>query len=128
MSNHIYKTIADNLLLPTAGCLLIYLALSLYLIHTKMEFMLESLKNCRTIKQHKFLKKSGPWGKMVLLGTITGLMITPNIYLRNGDADLMDLKDFPRALRIKLIILQWFGTTILLIIFLSVVLKKIEVI
>ncbi|MNN91743.1 hypothetical protein D3C81_2098970 [compost metagenome] len=44
-------------------------------------------------------------------------MTTPQLYLRDGGANAEDLKNFPADLKRKLIVLQWTGWGLLLIMF-----------
>jgi hypothetical protein len=72
-----------------------------------MDRMLDHLKNCPTIMIRTFLINTGPWGRLIVLGAITGLMITPRIHLRIGGASAEDLNNFPADLKRKLIVLYW---------------------
>jgi len=95
----------------------IWLGMALHLAYTKMDLMLGHLKNCPAITIRAFLINTGPWGRLVVLGTITGLMITPRIYLRDGGASAEDLKNFPADLKRKLIILHWVAWILILVMF-----------
>jgi len=44
-----------------------------------------------------------------------GLMVVPGVFLRNGAASAEDLKNFPAALKYKLIVMQWVSWMLLLV-------------
>ena len=95
---------------------------SLHLAYTKMELMLEHLKNCSIVRTHAPLKYGGPWGKLMLIGWIAGVFAFPEYYLKRGQASLNDLNNFPANLRKKLVMLKWaslvlFAAMIILFIF-----------
>ena len=79
---------------------------SLYMAYTKMDLMLEYLKNCSIVRTHSPLKYGGPWGKLMLIGWIAGLFTFPEYYLKRGEASAEDLNNFPTHLRKKLVMLK----------------------
>ncbi|MDB5983991.1 MAG: hypothetical protein JWQ69_5006 [Pseudomonas sp.] len=91
------------------GGLFVFLGVALHLSYTKMDLMLDRLKNCPAITIRAFLVNAGPWGRLHVLGVMMGLMITPRIFLRSGGADADDLKNFPSDLKRKLVVLHWGG-------------------
>ena len=98
------------------------IGLSLHMAYTKMELMLEHLKNCSIVRTHAPLKYGGPWGKLMLIGWIAGVFAFPEYYLKRGQASLNDLNNFPANLRKKLVMLKWaslvlFAAMIVLFIF-----------
>lgn len=95
----------------------ISIGISLHLAYTKMDVMLNHLQNCPAVMIRAPLRNAGPWGNMLLLGAIMGVMTTPQLYLRDGGANAEDLKNFPADLKRKLIVLQWTGWGLLLIMF-----------
>jgi hypothetical protein len=99
------------------GGVFTFLGVALHLAYTKMDLMLNHLKNCPAVMNRAFLLNVGPWGRLVVLGGIMGLMITPRIYLRDGGANAEDLKSFPADLKRKLIVLHWAGWVPLLVVF-----------
>jgi len=82
------------------------IGISLYMAYTKMDFMLEHLKNCSIVKARSPLKYGGPWGKLMLIGWIAGLFTFPEYYLKRGEASAEDLNNFPVRLRKKLVLLK----------------------
>lgn len=87
--------------------LLIWIGICLHLAYTKIEFMLEHLKNSSAILTMLPLRDSGPWGKLMLVGGVSGLITFSSFYIRRGALNVKDLDDFPIALKRKLIALQW---------------------
>lgn len=82
------------------------ICISLHVAYTKMDLMLEHLKNCSIVRTHSPLKYGGPWGKLMLIGWIAGLFTFPEYYLKRGEASAEDLNDFPKHLRKKLVMLK----------------------
>lgn len=89
--------------------LLIFLGVALHLAYTRMDVMLDHLKNCPSIMVRAPFKNGGAWGRLFVLAAIMGIMTMPNIYLRDGGANAKDLQSFPRNLKLKLVMLHWGG-------------------
>ena len=88
-------------------CIYIWIGVTLHLAHTKMDFILEHLKNCKAIRARSPLRHGGTWGKLMLIGGISGIVTFPGFYLKRGELSLDDLQAFPKPLRRKLIIMHW---------------------
>lgn len=86
---------------------LVWITVALHMAYTKMDMMLEHLKNCTAIMVRAPLRHGGPWGKLMLVGGISGIVTFPNFHLRRGSLCLKDLEKFPATLKRKLAILQW---------------------
>jgi hypothetical protein len=99
------------------GGVFVCLGIGLHLAYTKMDLMLDYLKNCPAVMNRTLFLNSGPWGRLFVLGGITGLMISPRLYLRDGGASADDLKNFPVDLKRKLIVLHWSTGFFLLVLF-----------
>nr|WP_180205901.1 hypothetical protein [Pseudomonas sp. SbOxS1]NYU06011.1 hypothetical protein [Pseudomonas sp. SbOxS1] len=89
--------------------LLIFLCVALHLAYTKMDMMLDHLKNCPSIMVRAQFKNGGAWGRLFVLAAMMGVMTMPNVYLRDGGASAKDLQSFLGNLRRKLIVLHWSG-------------------
>ncbi|MCF4994634.1 hypothetical protein GIW70_21565 [Pseudomonas syringae] len=83
------------------------IGICLHLAYTKMDLMLDRLKNCSAIMVRTPLRHGGPWGKLLLVGGISGIVTFPNFYLKRGELSSEDLTNFPIALKRKLVTLQW---------------------
>lgn len=59
------------------------------------------------------IKKRWPWGKLLLVGSISGIVTFPSFYVKRGRVCLDDLSTFPILLKRKLVILQWCGIVLL---------------
>lgn len=121
-------SVADQIFL-TLGVLIFAgiffcVGLSLHLAYTKMEVMLGYLSNCIVVKTHAPLNDGGPWGKLMLVGWIAGVLAFPSYYLRRGEADIKDLNNFPVRLRKKLIVLKWSSIVLLIAMIVLFVLRK----
>ncbi|NUU38885.1 hypothetical protein [Pseudomonas sp. C2B4] len=86
---------------------LVWITAALHMAYTKMDMMLDLYKNCKAIMVRAPLRHCGPWGKLMLIGGISGIVTFPNFYLKRGELSLEDLKNTPPNLRRRLAILQW---------------------
>lgn len=64
--------------------MLIWLGIMLRLAYTKLDLMLEYLKNCPAVMTRASLKNGGPAGRLFVLSGIIGVVTRPKIYLRDG--------------------------------------------
>lgn len=63
-------------------------------------------------------------GKLVLVGSISSVITFPSFYLKRGSVNAEDLRCFASALKRQLVILQWSGLTLLVVmVFVGVVAK-----
>ncbi|MCF6763392.1 hypothetical protein [Pseudomonas fragi] len=88
-------------------CLFMCIGIALHMAYTKMELMLGYLKNCTAIMVRAPLKNGGPWGRLLLIGSISGIITFPSFYLGRGELSKDDLINFPAHLKRKLVLLQW---------------------
>lgn len=88
-------------------CLYIWIGVTLHIAYTKLDLILEHLKNCTAIMNRVPLRHGGPWGKLMLVGGISGIIAFPGFYLNRGELSPDDLRIFPQLLKRKLIILHW---------------------
>jgi len=111
--------VVDKVLLTIAiadlAGLVLWIGVCLHLAYTKMDLMLEHLKNCSAIMTRAPLRHGGPWGKLLLVGGISGIVTFPNFYLKRGELSSEDLANFPAPLKRKLVVLQWSVISLLLV-------------
>jgi hypothetical protein len=86
--------------------ILLSLALWLYTAYTRMDEMLKHLSNCRAIQIRKLLMGKDPFGRLFMMGTIAGVLLTPKFYLKDGGADPDDIAKFPKHLK-RVIAIQY---------------------
>jgi hypothetical protein len=86
---------------------IIWIGVALHMAYTKMDLMLEHLKNCSAIMIRAQLRQGGPWGKSLLIGGISVIVTFPSFYLKRGELSSEDLTNFPASLKRKLAIMQW---------------------
>ena len=91
----------------------VWIGIALRIAYTKMDLMLESLKNSSIVNAFSLLRQGGPWGKLLLVGSISGVVTFPAFYIRRGRASADDLSTFPERLKFHLVMLQWAGIAIL---------------
>lgn len=106
------------------GGIFIMIGISLRLAYTKMEYMLDHLKNCSVIKTLTPLNEGGPWGKFLLVGGISGALTFPNLYIKHGTVHADDIKNFPAGLKRKLITIYWTFIILLIGMFVLLFLRK----
>lgn len=87
--------------------LLVWIGVSLYLAYTKIDIMLAHLKNSSAVLTMRGLNYGGPWGKLMLVGGISGMITFARFYIGRGALSAQDFNKFPMALKLKLIVLQW---------------------
>lgn len=104
--------------------MLICLAVALHMAYTKIDLMLEHLKNCTAIMARAPLKHGGPWGRLLLIGGISGILTFPNYYLKRGELCPEDLKKFPETLKRKLVVMQWIIIVLMISMFLLALIGK----
>lgn len=85
----------------------VWIAVMLYVAYTKMDFILGHLKHCTAIRVRVPLRHGGPWGKLMLIGGISGIITFPGFYLKRGEMSLDDLQAFPSVLKRRLIFMHW---------------------
>lgn len=95
--------------------LMVWIGACLHLAYTKMDVMLEHLKNSPAITAWAPMRQGGPWGKLLLIGGISGLVTFPGPQLKTGQLSAEDLANFPDDLKRKLIRLYWGVIGLLLI-------------
>ena len=97
------------------GGIFLWIGVCLHLAYTKMDLMLDHLKTSSLLNTFVPLRQGGPWGKLVLVGSISSIVTFPGFHLRRGSVNAEDLQGFPAALKRKLVILQWTGLVLLVI-------------
>jgi hypothetical protein len=88
-------------------CMFIWIGVALYMAYTKMDVMLGCLKNSSSVMSMASLRHGGPWGKLLLVGGVSGFVTFPGFYLKRGSINAEDVNNFPAPLRRKLVALQW---------------------
>ncbi len=91
----------------------VWIGIALHLAYTKMDLMLAHLNNCSAIMARAPLRNGGPWGKLLLVGGISGIITFPNFYLKRGELSADDLSKLPVQLKRKLVLMQWCSIALL---------------
>lgn len=110
--------------LTAFGGIFIWIGACLHLAYTQMDEILERLKHCSAVLRRTPLRYAGPWGKLLLIGGITGIITFPGIYLKHGGVSIDDLNNFPAPLKRKLAVLQWSAIVLLAVLILLFVFGK----
>ncbi|ALI02452.1 hypothetical protein C1Y08_13085 [Pseudomonas sp. FW306-02-F02-AA] len=89
------------------GMVIALLIVWIYIAHTKMDLILEHLKNSSAGTKLAALKHGGVWGRLLLVGGASGLVTFANFYIRRGTLSTEDVNNFPGPLKQKLVLVQW---------------------
>ncbi|MBM3107572.1 hypothetical protein IIE18_20825 [Pseudomonas sp. V1] len=103
----------------------VWIGIALHMAYTKMDLLLEPLKNCPAVVIRAPLRHGGPWGKLLLVGGISGIVTFPGIYLKHGGVTTEDLEKLSESLKYQLSLLQWSAIGLLGFLALFVALYKI---
>lgn len=95
-----------SIVLANFAGIFLWVGICLHLAYTKMDVMLEHFKNSPAITSWLPMRQGGPWGKLLLIGGISGLVTFPNYQLKRGQLSVDDLASIPPALKRKLVRLQ----------------------
>ncbi|MGY2292473.1 hypothetical protein ACW9H6_22200 [Pseudomonas sp. SDO528_S397] len=109
MSLNIADKVFLSIVLVDFAGIFIWIGVCLHLAYTQMDLMLAHLKNCSAIMSRAPLRHGGPWGKLLLIGGISGIVTFPGFYLKRGGMSVEDLENLPAPLKRKLLIIQWVG-------------------
>ena len=100
-------TVLLTIALADFAGIFLWIGVCLHLAYTKAEVKLEHLKNSPAITFWAPMRHGGPWGKLLLIGGISGLITFPGYQLRKGNLSAKDFAGFPADLKRKLVFLQW---------------------
>lgn len=114
-------TTADKLflvvgLIDFAG-LFAVIGYTLYLANTKMDVLLKTFKNSSGVIALASLRLGGLRSKIMIVGGISGYVTFPNFYIKRGVLDVEDFKEASEILKRQLVVLQWSGIALLLVMF-----------
>lgn len=122
---------ADKLFLAVGlidfGGLIACIGFTLYLAYTKIEVLLGCFQNSPAVLSLAHLRSSGPWGRLMVVGGISGFVTFSDFYIKRGRISVDDIKNLPLLLRQRLIVLQWSAIILLLIMFSLAVLIEMEI-
>jgi hypothetical protein len=85
----------------------IWIGVALHLAYTKADLMLGHLKNSSSVVSIASLRHDGPWGKLLLVGGVSGFVTFSGFYIKRGGLSVEDINSFPAPLKRKLVVLQW---------------------
>lgn len=71
----------------------------LYVAYTKLEKIENHLKNCKLVNNNRYIWGGGPIGRVYRLAQINGMLRFPRIIVKNGEADLEEIRNLPTPLR-----------------------------
>jgi len=89
----------------------IAIALLLHTAYSRLDEMAAHLPNCKALAFRLPMKHGGPAARLFLLGTIGGIILLPKSYLKDGGADIEDIRRFPPHLKKRLAIQYTICTT-----------------
>ncbi|MQT37224.1 hypothetical protein [Pseudomonas helleri] len=106
-------------------CMFVWIVLALRIAFTQMDLMLGLLRNCSFIESLAKFKQGGLWGKLLLVGSVSGVVAFSGLYVRRGTVDAEDIRRIPVHLKRRLVFLQWAGIVLISLLFLLVLVSKI---
>ena len=86
--------------------LTIWFATALQMAYTKIDVILEHLKNSPEITSHSSFLEDGLRGRRKLISNICDYVTTPNKGIKNGTISAQDIENLPKPIKRKLIILR----------------------
>ncbi|WPN30606.1 hypothetical protein QMK54_02245 [Pseudomonas sp. P5_109] len=89
----------------------------LFLANTKMDILQRCFKNSWGVTEGYAFGYSGVWGRIIIIGRISGYVAFSTFYIKRGLLSPDDLKELPVPLKQKLIALQWVGIILLVVMF-----------
>ena len=89
----------------------------LFLANTKMDILQSCFKNSWGVTGGSAFEYSGVWGRIMIIGRISGYVTFSTFYIKRGILSADDLKELPASLKRKLIALQWIGIILLIVMF-----------
>ncbi|MGH8386415.1 MAG: hypothetical protein ACRESJ_13110 [Pseudomonas sp.] len=121
-------SVADKIFMSAAlinfGGIFVCIGIVFHMAYTKMDLMLEHMKNSSIVTLHAPLRYGGPWGKLLLIGWIASALTSPRYYLKHGSLSIDDLANFPVSLRRRLVVTKWTATLLLAAMLLLFVLRE----
>lgn len=100
-------TVLLSIILADFAGIFLWIGVCLRLAYTQADVMLEHLKNSPAITTWAPLRQGGPWGKLMFVGGLCGLITFPGYQIKKGQLNAGDFASFPSALKRKLVFLQW---------------------
>lgn len=124
LAETIYVTVG---VINLAG-IFIWIFICLHMAYSKMDLILEHLKNCPAVTIRAPLRHGGVWGNLFLIGGISGLVTFPKYLIKKGLLDAEDLRSLPAPIVRKLAILQWSALVMLMIILVLAGVAKLDLV
>ena len=100
-------TVLLSIILVDFAGIFLWIGACLHLAYTQADKMLEHLKNSPAITTWGPIRQGGPWGKLMFVGGLCGLITFPSYQIKKGQLNAGDFAGFPAALKRKLVFLQW---------------------
>lgn len=119
MSEVTANTILLWITLAGTGGITIISGMLLYIAYTKMEIMLDCLKNCPAVMIRARFVHGGPRGRLFVLGGIYSVIKSPGLFLPDSGACAKDIENFPENLKNQLFFLYKTGNIIIGVLILS---------
>jgi hypothetical protein len=114
-------TIADKILLIIAitnfGGAIICISISLYMAYMKLDIIFSHFKSSPAIIALIPLRHGGPWGKLLVIASISSYLTFPNGYIKRGSLSSQYIENFPIRLKRILVTTHKIGLGLLLVMF-----------
>ena len=109
MNQHTIELLFLFIALTNFGWMLITMSIMLFLSYTRTDYILSHLEHSPIITSRTFFNNAGPWGRLLLIGTVAGLLASPDSSIRKGGASPEDIEKFPSNLKRLLVFLHRAG-------------------
>lgn len=85
----------------------VWIGVALRVGHVHMDLMLGHLKNSPSVMSLAPLRHGGPWGRLMLIGGISGFVTFAGFYSKRGSISVEDINSLPSPLKHKLVALHF---------------------
>jgi hypothetical protein len=97
------------------GGAIVCIGVALHMAYTKMDVLLDHFKHSPAVIALTPLRHGGPWGKLLIVGGISGFVTFPVFYIKRGSISAEDINNLPAPIKCKFIVLQWCVIVFLLV-------------
>ncbi|AIS13208.1 hypothetical protein [Pseudomonas chlororaphis] len=105
--------------------MIIVMGYYIYLAYTRMDSILDAVKNCSLINRYRFYLLMGPWGKMVMVGGVASCLLFSRYLIKHGELNGDDIDNFPEPLKSRLLMSQYISWVLLVSLFMEAIAVKV---
>lgn len=105
--------------------LFVVMGVYVYWGYTRMDSIMEGVKECSLINRYRFYLQMGPWGRMMMVGGVASCLLFSKYLIGRGLLNAQDIDDFPGSLKVSMIVSQYVGWGLLVSLFVEYAVLKI---